>query len=249
MPNRPALVLLHAFPLDARMYTHQVEALLDVATVVAPDFRGFGQAPLGDQSPSLDLLADDVVRALDKAGVGGAVIAGTSMGGYVAMALLRRHSGRVRGLVLANTKAEADPPRARDNRLRLADLVEASADVGAIQEEVQPKLLGTTTRRLHPELVATVGTFVAEASPAGVSWAQRAMAARPDSHEVLASAQVPALILVGQEDELMPSAHGQAMVDSLPHGRLVQLDRAGHLACLEDPAGWNRAVRTFLDGL
>ena len=154
-------------------------SLADVADVLTPDLRGFGATALGDVPPSLDVLADDVVAALDAAGVERAVVGGTSMGGYVALAVLRRHPERVSGLLLANTKASADLPAARENRERIAAVVEAEGSVRVLHEELEPKLLGATTAVGRPDLVARVHDLLAAAAPATVAWAQRAMAARP----------------------------------------------------------------------
>src|SRR5437763_4216827 len=111
------LVLLHAFPLNAAMWLAQREGLADTCRVVTPDFRGFGGSPLGLDEPSLDVCADDIVNWLDKHELDRVVLGGLSMGGYVAMAFVRRHRDRLRGLILADTKASGDPEAGRANRL------------------------------------------------------------------------------------------------------------------------------------
>src|SRR2546423_12564964 len=98
------LVLLPAFPLNSAMWLAQREALSDICRVITPDFRGFGGSPLGVDEPSLDAFADDVARLLDARELDRVVLGGLSMGGYVAMAFVRRHPDRLRGLVLADTK-------------------------------------------------------------------------------------------------------------------------------------------------
>ena len=239
-------MLLHAFPLTSAIYVDQVTGLADVATVLTPDLRGFGSTPLGDVPASLDVLADDVVAALDAAGVERAVVGGTSMGGYVALAVLRRHPERVSGLVLANTKASADLPAARENRERIAALVETEDSVQVLHDELEPKLLGTTTAGARPDLVTRVHALVAEASPATVAWAQRAMADRPDSFDVLAASQVPVLVVSGSEDALMTVEDARAMAGAALGSTSVTIDGVGHLACLEAPDAFDEAVRRWL---
>jgi pimeloyl-ACP methyl ester carboxylesterase len=242
----PPLVLLHAFPLSSAMWERQVTGLADVARVVTPDLRGFGDSPPGADEPSLDHAADDVVALLDRLGLDEVVLGGLSMGGYVAMALLRRHPGRVRGLLLADTKAGADPAPARDNRLRIAARLDAEGSPAVLVEDVLPGLTGPTTAAERPDVVARVRAMVESAPPAAAAWAQRAMAARPDSLDVLRGVDVPALVLRGDEDGLAGPDDVAAMADALPEGRLETLPRAGHLTALEVPDEVVRAVRGLL---
>ena len=247
--GRP-LVLLHAFPLSAAMWLEQRNGLSDLARVVTPDLRGFGGSPLAyDETPSLDAMADDVVGLLDKLGLDQVVLGGLSMGGYVAMALLRRAPERVSALVLADTKATADPEAARDNRERIAATVLEEQSPRVLLEDVLPSLVGDTTMRERPLVHGRVRALVESAPPAAVAWAQRAMAARPDSLDTLRSAAVPALVVVGDEDALAPPADAQAMVDALPSGRLVRIPRSGHLTAVETPDEFTVAVRDFLTSL
>ena len=240
------LVLLHAFPVDSTMYDGVRATLEADVRLLTPDFRGFGSAPLASEPPSLDVLADDVARLLDEQRVDRAAIGGTSMGGYVTIAFLRRHLDRVSALVLSNTKASADTEAARENRERIARIVEAENSVRDIHESLEPKLLGATSRQSRPEVVGKLHEMVDRANPAAVAWAQRAMAARPDSFADLQRADAPALVLAGEEDELMPMDDAEAMVDALPRGELATLPTVGHLAALEDPAAWASAVGAFV---
>lgn len=257
LPSAPAapengtgtpLVLLHAFPLSARMWTCQLERLPgpagETARVIVPDQRGFGTAPLGDDAPSLDTAADDVARLLDGAGLDRAVVGGLSMGGYVAMAFARRHGDRLAGLVLADTKATPDTEQARANRERVARAVEARNSVRILADEkIEEGLLGPAT---DPELVAHVRAMIAQAPPAAVAWAQRAMAARGDSLEVLAGVRVPAAVIVGEADTVTPLAEARLMAEALPDAELTVIPAVGHLSSLEAPETFNAAVRALL---
>ncbi|WP_042373592.1 alpha/beta fold hydrolase [Streptacidiphilus neutrinimicus] len=245
------LVLLHAFPLSARMWESQLDELPGSdgtdARVLAVDLRGFGGTELGADAPSLDLLADDVALLLDAAGIEQAVLGGLSMGGYVAMAFARRHPGRLSGLLLADTKGTADTETARANRERVAKAVLARDSVRLLVDEQLPApLLGGTTAKRCPKLVDYVAELIGEASPASVAWAQRAMAARPDSLDSLRTVDVPALVVVGDEDELTPVPEAEALAAALPHADLTILPGAGHLSALEVPEAFNTAVRSLL---
>ena len=241
----PPLVLLHALPLSSAMWLPQREGLSDVARVVTPDQRGFGGSPLGDDEPSLERAAEDVVALLDRLGLERVVLGGLSMGGYVAMAVLRTAPERVAGLLLADTKGGADPEPAVANRLRVADAVLADG-AQVLVDEVLPKLLGGTTVTSRPLVAGRVRGLVQAAPPAAVAWAQRAMAARQDSFDVLRATDVPALVVVGDEDVLSPPDDARALADALPQGRLVVLPGAGHLTSVEVPDAFDDAVRTWL---
>lgn len=243
------LVLLHAFPLSSAMWLAQREGLSDVARVITPDQRGFGGSPLGDDEPSLDAVADDVVGLLDTKGLGRVALGGLSMGGYVAMTLLRRHADRVAAVVLADTKASADPPAARDNRERIARVVTEDPESTVLVDEVLSSLVGETTVRERALVFGRVKGFVQAAPPAAVAWAQRAMAARADSFETLRGVSVPTLVVVGAEDVLSPVSDARAMAQAIPGARLEVLPTAGHLSAVETPEAFNRVVRDFLCSL
>jgi pimeloyl-ACP methyl ester carboxylesterase len=245
--GRP-LVLLHAFPLSSAMWLEQREILGRSCRVITPDQRGFGGSPLGEDPPSLAECADDVLALLDRLELETVVLGGLSMGGYVVMELLRRAPERVSALILADTKAAADSPEAREVRLRTAESVEQE---GATQlaEQMLPALLGRTTMESRIAVAGRVRGLAAAAPAAAVAWACRAMAERPSSFDVLSVTSVPVLVVVGDQDTLSPVDEAQAMVDALPHGRLVVVPEAGHLSAVEDPEVFGAAVTAFLDEL
>ncbi len=190
----PTVVLLHAFPLDARLWDDVVDAVAGAGwDVVVPDLRGFGESAYGedgpDDEPSLVWMARDVLGILDRVGVNSAVVVGLSLGGYVAMELVRQDASRIAGLALVDTKASADTEEARANRLRVAEQVLEAGSTTALARAMLPGLLGATTLAARPEVVERVRGWIEDADPAGVAWAQRAMAARPDSHDDLAGAR------------------------------------------------------------
>ncbi|MGV9323548.1 alpha/beta fold hydrolase [Streptosporangium sandarakinum] len=239
------VVLLHAFPLSSAMWLAQREGLSALCKVITPDLRGFGGSVLGDEEPSLDVMADDVARTLDREGVDRAVVGGLSMGGYVTMALCRRHPDRLMGVVLADTKASADPDQARANRERIAAAVVEDGSA-VLLEEVLPPLVGRTTAERRAMVYGRVRGLVQSAPPRAVAWAQRAMAARPDSFDTLRGLKVPALVLVGEEDGLTPRGDAEAMVEAVPDGRLAVIEKAGHLSAVEQPEAFNRALAGFI---
>lgn len=225
------LVLLHAFPLDSRMWA-DVAPRVD-GPVLAVDLPGMGAAQgVALPEPALEASADAVAAVLAEAGHHRAVVAGLSMGGYVALALAERHPSLVAGLGLLDTKATDDTEDARANRLRVAEVVESAGTV----DEVLPMataLLGEASRE-RPELVARLEALIGAQPPAGVAWSQRAMAARPDRTAVLTGYRGPALVLVGEEDRPTPVAEAQGMAAALGVEAVV-VPGAGHLTAVEAP--------------
>jgi len=229
------LVLLHAFPVDSRMWNPVRAALSEVADVITPDQRGLGQATLtGDEPPELDAVADDVLAMLDARGIESAVVGGCSMGGYVSMALLRRAPHRVSGLLLIDTRQDADDADHAATRRTMAERAEREG-IGWLPDTVLPGLLATGTPDVNPELAARLRVVIAEQPPSGVAWAQRAMAARRDSTDVLRAYPGPALVIVGERDVICPSEQAREMAALLPAGELVELPGCGHLSPVEAP--------------
>lgn len=216
---------------------------------IAPDLRGFGASEAGSLDGwSMDVFADDVAALLDSLAVPRAVVCGLSMGGYVAFAFWRRHRERVRGLVLADTRAGADSEEGRAGRHAVAEevLVKGSA---VVARAMLPRLLAAATRDEAPEVVDRVRSMMENTAPASIARAQRAMAERPDSTGDLAGIDVPVLVVTGEEDVLTGPAEARAMVDALPRATLALIPGAGHLSPVERPAAFNAALYAFLRSL
>jgi 3-oxoadipate enol-lactonase len=196
-----------------------------------------------------DMAAEAVAR-LDEAGVAAAVVCGLSMGGYVALALYEVFRERVRGLVLADTRAAADDEAGRGRRLESARAVESGGPpaLAALASSLVPRLIAPRTRTTRSELAAWLHQEIAAAPPAGVAAAQRGMAERPDRTHLLPRIAVPTLVVVGEEDEITPPAESVILRDRIPGARLVTIAGAGHLSSLEQPEAWNATLREFLRG-
>ncbi|MCG5220965.1 alpha/beta fold hydrolase [Streptosporangium soli] len=242
------VVLLHAFPLSSAMWLAQREGLAGSCRVITPDLRGFGGSLLDDEPPSMDAMADDVAGLLDSEGIERAVIGGQSMGGYVTMAFCRRHPERVLGVILADTRASADPEAVRANRERIAAET-ADNGTGILVTEVLPGLLGPTTKERRGMVFGRVRGLVQAAPRGAVAWASRAMAGRPDSFDTLRALSVPALVIVGEEDDLTPPADAEAMAEAVPAATLTVIEKAGHLSAVEQPEAFNAAVAEFVGRL
>lgn len=222
------------------MWDRECRALADAASpIVAPSFPGFGRSELPPRQPTLDDYADAVAAVMDAAKIERAGIAGCSMGGYVALAMWRRHRSRVAGLALVDTRAEADTPEAKENRARLAALVREHGVEAYLK--APPKLL----RDGSPQW-PSVKEIIRRQDKEAVAQASVALGSRADSTADLSSIDVPTAIIVGEADEITPRALSQTMYESIPHATLSVLPDAGHLSNLEAPEAFDRAMRAWL---
>src|SRR5918992_1073737 len=246
-PGDP-LVLLHAFPLNGRMFEHQMETFSEGRRVVAPDYPGFGRSPRTPAQPDVHYYAEGVRSLLDRLHLDRVILGGVSMGGYVAFECMRLFPERVRALILANTRAEPDSEEMRETRNETA-LSVAEEGVGVLVELQMERLLAPDTFQNDEELVENVRAMIFENSPDGVVAALGAMRERPDSTPLLGEISVPTLVVGGEEDGIITPEVVGAMAAKIPGARHVTIPRTGHLSNLEAPEKFNAAVADFLQSI
>jgi len=237
------IVLLHAFPFGGAMWDEVAALLRDRGhEVEAPDLPGFGGAPQTPGDPTIAAMAERMLPVLGE----GAVVAGCSMGGYVALQILRSRPDLVQGLALVDTKATADGEAARERRETVARRAEGGEEwwAGMIDG-----LVGPTTRARRPAVVSAVEEALATAPRSGVARAQRAMAARPDSREALAAFPGPVTVVWGEEDTLLsPREEQELMLAAAPGATFIAVPECGHLSPLESPTVVADALAALLRG-
>jgi 3-oxoadipate enol-lactonase len=239
------LVLLHAFPLNGRMFESQMTAFSESYRVVAPDYPGFGRSPRTPAQPDVHYYAAGVRDLLDRLHLECVILGGVSMGGYVAFECMRLFPERVTALVLANTRAEPDSEEMRETRNEMAFRV-AQEGVGVLVELQMDRLLAPDTLQNDEELVENVRTMILDNSPDGVVAALGAMRERPDSTPLLGKIGVPTLVVGGEEDGISTPEVMRAMAAKIPGARHVTIPRSGHLSNLEAPGQFNAALTDFL---
>lgn len=242
----PPVVLLHAFPLNRAMWRPVAERLATRYGVVLVDLRGHGESGAGEGAATMEKHALDLARVCDEAQIERAVFGGVSLGGYVLFEFWRRFRERVEGLMLVDTRAQADDDAGRAARLRAADEVEERGPTQFV-ESLIPRILGESTRRNRPDLVEAVEAMARHTNAAGIAAMQRGMAVRPDSMGTLPTITVPTLLLFGEEDQATPPAEGELMRARIPRAWLQVLPRAGHLSVFEQADEAHRVIRAFLD--
>lgn len=234
--TRPTVLLLHAFPLDSRMWQAQREALEAAGWhVMAPDLPG------PDGGNALGEWAERVLRAVE----GPLVPVGVSMGGYLAFELWRRAEERIAALVLVDTRAGADTAEGRAGREESIRVV-CEEGVAELWEGLEPKMFAPG---VAPEVAASAREIVLEQGSSRLRQALEALRDRSDSTPLLAEIRVPVLVVVGEEDAITPPAESRAMVGALPDARLVRIRGAGHLTPLERPDEVSEALLSFLGEL
>jgi len=243
-------VLLHAFPLGANMWEPQIHSIPKGWRLITPDLRGFGGSTEleSPSSPAIGDYADDVVDLLGELSVERAVIGGLSMGGYAAFALLQSKPEIIEALILADTRAGADSPEGRANRRNMLALVDREGPQG-VAKEMMPKLLGKTTLETNQTAEATVRRLIKQQSPVAIRGAINRMMHRPDATALLATINVPTLVITGEEDTLIPVQEAEKMAAAITGSKLVTIPAAGHLSNLEQPDAFNHALSAFLAGL
>ncbi len=240
------VVFLHAFPLHAAMWEANAGAVPAGWRAVAPDFRGCGESPLPESGGHrISDLAGDVIDLLDHLEVTQAVVIGCSMGGYVLFEMLRSAPRYVAAVGLVSTRPGADTEDGKKNREKMIEQLEREG-VDAIATQMAAKLFGPTTQRNRPDLVKHACTLIGQNTAPGIRAAISAMRDRLDSTQLLAAVTVPALVVAGVEDTLIPPAEAEAMHRALPASRCELMPFAGHLPNLEQPAPFDALLGDFL---
>ncbi|MFJ2263054.1 alpha/beta fold hydrolase [Streptomyces sp. NPDC087844] len=237
------LVLIHGHPFDRTMWAPQVAAFAPHRRVIVPDLRGYGASPVVPGTTPLSVFAQDVAALLDDLRVPEFVLGGLSMGGQIAMECYRLFPERIRGLLLADTFPAAETPQGRQSRGATADRL-LREGMGGYAEEVLYKMVAPYAR---PEVAAHVHRMMTGTSAEGAAAALRGRAERLDYRELLTRVGVPALVVVGEDDEFTPVSDARAMHAALPDSTLCVVGSASHLPNLEQPTHFNEALTGLLN--
>ncbi len=245
--DRVPVLWIHGYPLSNLLWDFQIDGLADVCRLLTPDLRGHGGSEATEPPYSVGTFADDCADLLDHLGVTGpVVVAGLSMGGYIAFEFYRRYPERVAGMILAATRAGADSDEGKINRDKAAGVAIAEG-VEVVVDGMLPKLLAPDNLVEQEDMVEFVREMMLATAEDGMVGALTAMRDRPDSTPLLAKIDVPVLIVHGEEDQLIPVSEAQSMQDAIPGSELVIVPAAGHLPNLEQPEVFNDAVRGYLE--
>ena len=237
------LVLVHGFPLERSIWSKQVEAFHGSYRVIAPDLRGFGESETTVGTVPMSRFAEDLHALLQELATGPVILAGHSMGGYVAMAYAKAYPTALRGLVLVSTKAGPDTPEAAVARRTLAEKVWTEG-ASAVAKTMAAKMLSPGNR--DAAMAAFVQTCMAASSSEGIIGALLGMAKRPDAGPSLGQIRVPTLVIAGADDTLIPPSESAALKMAIPGAQLKLIPQAGHLVAFEQAKAFNEALWAWL---
>lgn len=237
------LVLLHGYPFSRAMWERQLIGVGNIARVIAPDLRGFGESE--GVPTTIEGLADDLEALLEALGLPAAAIGGFSMGGYVLLRYLARHAKRVKGIILISTRADADAPDVRASRLATIDRIQKEGPDRYLPEFAR-RLVSPTTLETDPGVLAKVRRYMGTPKVETLVGALKAMAERPDSTPVLATIAVPTLIVAGADDKVIPVAVARGLGAAIKGAKVNLLPDAGHMVNLEQPDQFTSSLRDFI---
>ena len=242
------IIFLHAFPLNRSMWAQQEDALCSQFRIITIDLRGHGESDAPLWHYTLEQSADDVCALLDRLSIQQAIFTGLSMGGYILFAFYRKYAARVKGLILADTKAQADTEEGKNGRFQLAQIAYKKGP-SAIADVMIPKLLSPATVQTNPDLVHQVRGMIEGNQISGIAGDLMAMADRPDSVPLLSQITCPTQLIVGELDQATPPSDARLMADHIPQARLAIIPNAAHLSNLEQPETFNQIVGSFASDL
>jgi len=238
--NGSPLMLIHGYPLDHTIWNDAAELLKNDFDLILPDLRGFGQSTTVETPYTMSDMADDLAGLLDHLGVEKVALAGHSMGGYVALAFVKKHPQWVSGLGLVASQAAADTPERKALRYETADEV-SKKGAGVVAEGMTPKLSADAG------VQAFVRSLMERQTPSAVIGALKAMAEREDTLSYLSSVSFPVALIHGDMDTLIPVERAREIKAVLPSAQLTELQGIGHMPMMESPVGTADGLRLLID--
>ncbi len=243
--QKAPLILIHGFPYNSSMWAQQIKRLKENYYCIAYDIRGLGETPPGDGQFTMEMFVDDLFAVMDGLDLNHPVIAGFSMGGYIALRAMEREPERFRALILCDTRAEADDDAGRIKRAGAISVINRHG-----MEQFASEFVPIAFSPDAPERISDVyHSFLERAqmeSPIGVKGCLLAMAARTDTTHVLKNIQVPTLLLVGENDNITPPAVMQQMREQIQGAEMITVPQAGHMSPVENPEVVSQSIEGFL---
>jgi 3-oxoadipate enol-lactonase len=248
IPNATPVIFIHGFPFSHRMWMFpggQTEALSGTNRVIAYDVRGHGESEVGTGHYSIEFFVDDLVALMDHLVIHKAILCGLSMGGYIALRFSERYPERVMGLVLSNTKSEADSNELKIKRAAAIKNVQINGMKSYAAESVK-NLFAPESFDRRSDAVKLIQSVIERTAPLSIFGSLLALAARTDTTAWLPNIKCPTLIMVGEKDMVTPPAAAQAMKDKIPNSELYIIPNAAHLSNMENPEEFNKHLVEFV---
>jgi pimeloyl-ACP methyl ester carboxylesterase len=239
----PAIVLVHGFPLDHRIWDDQVTQLSSRFRVIAVDLKGFGKSA-STEAFTIDSMADELAEFISAVKAAPAVVAGLSMGGYIGFSLAVRHPEVLKGLAIVCSKAEADTAAGKEGRQKMAELAQTQGSK-PVAEQMMPKMFCENTYKNRLELVEKLRQIMEACPSMTIANACFAIRDRADRTPGLPKLTMPVMIILGEKDAIIPADMGKTMASACRQGAFRLIAGAGHLANMEEPAAVSQVLADF----
>jgi len=246
--QQPPIIFIHGFPFDSGMWEQQIKQFKEQYYCIAYDIRGLGMTLSGEGQFTIEMFVDDLFGVMDELQLNTAIIAGFSMGGYITLRAMEIEPDRFRGLILCDTKAEADDDA---GRLKRAGAIK-SIDTDGVEQFVSsfvPMTFCDDAPLRIPDIYNNTLEQAKATPPTGVKGCLLAMAARTDTTASLSNIKIPTLLLVGEDDAITPPNVMRTMHERISGSEMVTVPGAAHMAPVEQPEIVNQAIVEFLGKL
>lgn len=248
IPNATPVIFIHGFPFSHRMWMFpggQTEALSSTNRVIAYDVRGHGESEVGTGHYSIEFFVDDLIALMDHLAIHKAILCGLSMGGYIALRFAERHPDRLLGLVLCDTRSEADSNEGKVKRAATIKNIQLNGMKSYAADYVKSVFAPESFDR-RSDAVKLIQSLVERTAPLSVFGTLLALASRTDTSSSLKDIKCPTLILVGEKDLLTPPSAAQSIKDAVPNSELYVLPNAAHMSNMENPEEFNKYLVDFV---
>ena len=246
--NKQSIVFIHGFPFDHKMWDSQIEYFSKRFHCVCYDVRGLGESPAGDGQLTLESFVDDLFDLIDALSLNKPILCGLSMGGYIALRAVERDENKFSGLILCDTKAEADTNEGKINRAKAIKDINYNG-VEKFAEDFVVKCFAEDFINNHKEKYEAVLNRAKKLESIGVKGCLLAMAGRTDTTSYLSQIKIPVLLLCGEFDQLTSPDVMMAVSDKIIHSEFVLIPKAGHVTAVENPKLFNSAVEKYLKNI
>lgn len=243
--NKLPLIFLHGFPFNKLMWENQLLELKTNYRCIAYDVRGHGESESSEVAFSIALFAEDLVAFMDALQIEKAVIVGLSMGGYIAMNAIQKHSNRFAGLVLCDTQCMADTIEGKEKRKKTIGFIERNG-LEVYAEESLKNLFAPASFETNQQAVSFIHDTILNTLARTICRTLQALADRNETCTSLPQINFPVLILVGAEDKITSPDTARKMQGLISGSELVIVPKAGHLSNLENPTCFNLSLKEFL---
>jgi pimeloyl-ACP methyl ester carboxylesterase len=242
------IIFLHGYPFDKTMWKGQLDFLKSSYRIIALDIRGFGKSKDEESTLSIDMFGNDLIQFMDKLNIDKAIICGLSMGGYVALNVMKRFPSHFEALILCDTQCIADTAEGKEKRYKIIKEIEAEG-VTDFNEGFIKNVFHKDSITNKKELVEKLRNVVFSNSKNIITKGFAALAEHSETCSILSEIRIPTLIICGREDKVTPLAQSEFMHKNIKGSILHVIDNAGHVSNLEQPKEFNKYLSEFLTDL